>query len=123
MSSAFSSLIGGAPGGGMSGVVSMDPTSFRKPPTTKAATPDEALKVGHQFEQMFLSEMLRPMFDSVKTDKLFGGGHGEDMFRSLQVDEYAKAMSTQRGIGIATAVQRQILQMQEQTHAPAPAAG
>jgi len=124
MSSAFSSLIGTAPGGGgMSGVVSMDPTSFRKPPSVSAATPDQALQVGRQFETMFLSEMLKPMFDSVKTDKLFGGGHGEDMFRSLQVDEYAKAVSKQGGVGIANAVQRQILLMQEQANVPAPAAG
>jgi len=122
-SSAFSSMITPGPSG-LGSLASKDPMSFRKPPTSVgAATPDQALQVGHQFEQMFLSEMLKPMFDSVKTDPLFGGGHGEEMFRSLQVDEYAKAMSKQGGVGIAGAVQRQILLMQEQTHVPAAAAG
>ena len=118
MSSSFSSLIGNTPGG-LAGIATTDPMSFRKPPTVKAATPDEALQVGKHFETMFLSEMLNPMFEGLKTDGLFGGGHGEQMFRSLQVDEYAKAIMSQGGIGVAASVQREILRMQEQSHAPA----
>jgi Rod binding domain-containing protein len=112
----LSSLLGGGPAG-----LASDPSSFRKLPTAKAATPDEALKVGRQFETMFLSEMLNPMFQGLKPDKVFGGGHGEEMFRSLQVDEFAKGITAQGGIGIAAAVQREILRIQEQAHVPAAA--
>ena len=53
------------------------------------------------------------MFATVRTDGPFGGGFSEDMWRSLQVDEYGKAIARSGGIGIADAVLRQILKMQE----------
>ena len=120
MDASFASLLG-APSG-LAGLTTTDPMAFRKPSVTAAATPDDALKVGRQFETMFLSEMLQPMFQGLKTDGLFGGGHGEEMFRSMQVEEYAKAVMKQGGIGVAAAVQREVLRMQEQAHVPAPAA-
>ncbi|HEX9466642.1 MAG TPA: rod-binding protein [Alphaproteobacteria bacterium] len=120
MPSNLSSMLGAGPGG-LASPLAADPMAFRKLPGMKATTPDEALKVGRQFESMFVSEMLNPMFAGVKSDKVFGGGHGEEMFRSLQVDEYAKGLTAQGGIGIASAVQREILRIQEQAHAPAPA--
>lgn len=99
--------------------VDANPLAFRKLPTATATSPADALKVGQKFESMFLSEMLQPMFAGIKTDGVFGGGHGEDMYRSLQVDEYAKALTASGGIGIAAAVQQEILRMQEKSHAPA----
>jgi Rod binding domain-containing protein len=81
----------------------------------------DAAKVGREFEQMFMSEMLQPMFAGLSTDKLFGGGTGEKMFRSLQIDEFAKALTKSGGIGIADAVKREVLRMQENAHVPAPA--
>ena len=100
----------------------VDPTQYRKMPATKAVTPGQALKVGQQFESMFLSEMMNPMFAGIKADKVFGGGHGEEMFRSMQVDEFAKGMTAQGGVGIAAAVQREILRLQEQSNVPAASA-
>jgi len=104
--------------------VGTDPLAFRKLPTmsTAAATPAQALQTGQKFEAMYLSEMLQPMFEGLKTDKVFGGGHGEEMFQSLAVNEYAKAMTASGGVGIAAAVQREILRLQEQAHVPAPTA-
>ena len=97
---------------GLAGAMDSHPLAFRKLPAAAASTPEDALKVGRQFESMFLSEMLQPMFAGLKTDGLFGGGHGEQMFRSLQIDEYAKGLTASGGIGIAAAVQREILRMQ-----------
>jgi peptidoglycan hydrolase FlgJ len=81
----------------------------------------EAMRVGREFEQMFLSEMLRPMFEGIGTNKWFGGGNGEKMFRSLQVDEYGKGLSKAGGVGIAEAVKREIIRMQETSRVPAAA--
>ncbi len=118
-----SNLSSGLGTGALSTPVGTDPLAFRKLPTmTGAASPAEALKTGQKFEAMYLSEMLQPMFAGVKTDKVFGGGHGEEMFQSLAVNEYAKAMTASGGVGIAAAVQREILRLQEQAHVPAPAA-
>jgi peptidoglycan hydrolase FlgJ len=77
------------------------------------ATQEDAMRVGRQFEQMFLSQMLTPMFEGISSNGTFGGGKGEEMFRSFQVDAYAQAISRRGGIGIAQQVAREILLLQE----------
>jgi Rod binding domain-containing protein len=77
------------------------------------AGPETAKRVGQEFEALFLSEMLGPVFESTDTDGLFGGGEGEKIFRSMMVQEYGKAIAQSGGVGIADAVQREILRMQE----------
>jgi Rod binding domain-containing protein len=78
-----------------------------------AMTAEQARKTGVEFEQMFLAQMLTPMFDALPTDGAFGGGAGERLFRSFQVDEYAKAITRNGGIGIADAVARHMITLQE----------
>ena len=78
-----------------------------------AATPELAERIGRQFEQMFLSQMLTPMFEGISANGPFGGGKGEEMFRSFQVDAYAQAISRRGGVGIAQNVAREILRLQE----------
>ena len=76
-------------------------------------TEAEARKAGEEFESMFMSQMLSHMFAGIETNEMFGGGHGETMMRSMLVDEYAKEMTRAGGIGIADAVTREILKIQE----------
>lgn len=70
-------------------------------------------KVAEDFEAVFLSQMLKPMFANLGAEKPFGGGSGEDMWRSLQVDEFGKAVSRKGGIGIADNIFREMLKLQE----------
>jgi flagellar protein FlgJ len=70
-------------------------------------------KIAQQFEGVLMSQMLNEMFEGIKTDGMFGGGQGEDMFRSLMVDEYGKQIAQQGGMGLTTAVTRQLLSHQE----------
>jgi flagellar protein FlgJ len=70
-------------------------------------------KAASEFETQFVSQMLTPMFETVETDPMFGGGHGEEMFRSLLVNEYGKQMSNRGGLGIADSVYRELLRAQE----------
>ncbi|WP_207476483.1 rod-binding protein [Arenibaculum pallidiluteum] len=70
-------------------------------------------KVAEDFEAQFLSQMMGHMFAGIETDGPFGGGHAEETFRSLLVDEYGKAAARGGTTGIADAVQRQLLRMQE----------
>lgn len=73
----------------------------------------EAEKVAKEFEHMFVSQMLQPMFQGLATDGLTGGGAGEEMYRPMLVDEYAKAISAQSGgFGIGAAVLKEILKLQ-----------
>lgn len=69
-------------------------------------------KAAQDFEAMFLSQMLAPVFKGIKTDGLFGGGHGEDAFRSMLYDDYAKEIAKSGGIGIADAVRNELLKYQ-----------
>ena len=66
------------------------------------------------FEAVYISQMLTHMFEGIKTDGMFGGGNAENIFRSMMVDEYGKMLSENGGIGIASAVQNEILEMQSQ---------
>lgn len=70
-------------------------------------------EAAENFESMFLSQMFNHMFSGLKTDKMFGGGPGEDAWKSLLVDEYAKATARSGGVGIADHVMQAMLQAQE----------
>lgn len=69
-----------------------------------------------EFEAVFISEMFSHMFAGLPVDPKFGGGRGEEMFRSLLVNEYGKKMAQGPGIGIADQLQKTMIQMQEQTN-------
>lgn len=71
-----------------------------------------AKETAEKFEGQFLSFMFQQMFEGVKTDGPFGGGHGEEMFRSLMTDAMGKQMAKKGGIGLADTIQREMLKMQ-----------
>ncbi len=79
----------------------------------RAQTVAEARKVAVDFEAVFISQMLQPMFQNLSADKPFGGGSAEDVWRGMQADEYGKAIAKAGGVGIADAVFREIIKMQE----------
>lgn len=78
-----------------------------------AADPEATKKAAKQFEAMVVGQMMQQMFSQLKTDGLFGGGHGEEMFRSLLVNEYANEIAAGPGLGLSQAVERQLLKLQE----------
>jgi Rod binding domain-containing protein len=82
------------------------------PVTTKHANA-KAWATAQEFESNFISTMTQTMFEGLKTDGPFGGGQGEETFRSLLVDQYGKEMSQAGGIGIADKIYGEILKMQE----------
>ncbi|MZR30810.1 rod-binding protein [Sneathiella litorea] len=66
-----------------------------------------------EFEAFFLSQVLNSMSAGLEADKTFGGGESEKMFRSMLNDEHAKSMSRNNSVGIADAVYREMLALQE----------
>lgn len=78
-----------------------------------AADPAAARKAGENFEAFFLSQVFENMFSGVDADPMFGGGNGETVYRSLLLQQYSKVAARSGGVGIADAVQREILQLQE----------
>lgn len=75
------------------------------------AKAEEAAK---EFEAVFISEMMKPMFEGVATDGMFGGGKGEEVFRSMLLQEYGKLMADTNSIGLSDQVKQQIILMQAQ---------
>lgn len=78
-----------------------------------AATPDKARATAIEFETTFLTSMLESLFSGVEVSKPFGGGNAEQQFRSVLLGEYAGNIAQAGGIGVADAVYREILAMQE----------
>jgi Rod binding domain-containing protein len=99
-----------------------DLTAFVVPPPltqpTAAQSAAELAKRGQikqtatKFESSFLSVMLGQMFEGTDTPAPFGGGPGESMFKSFLTEAMANKMTASGGIGVAAAVQREMLKMQ-----------
>ncbi len=69
------------------------------------------------FEAMFATQMLQPMFDTVPVNSLFGGGNGEQVMRSFMLQEYGRIIAKTGLLGIASQVKAEMLRAQEGTRA------
>lgn len=72
-----------------------------------------ARAAAEQFEAVFIAQMLTPMFAGLSTDGPFGGGRGEEVFRGQLLDQYGRMIAGNGGLGIAEALTRDILSLQE----------
>jgi Rod binding domain-containing protein len=110
------------------------PVSVLKPATPLASSSvgglDDASRRAHiekaakDYEAAFLSIMLGQMMSGVKTTT-FGGGEGEEAFKSFFTDAMAKSMVRHGGIGLSRQLSSEMLKMQglsaAQPRAGAPA--
>ena len=71
-------------------------------------------KTAEDFEASFLSQMLKPMFEGLKTDGPFGGGEAESTWRSFLIDAMAKQTVNAGGIGLADTVMAEMIKMQSE---------
>ena len=78
--------------------------------TGDAAKADAASK---EYESVFISQFLGSMFAGIKSDGITGGGQGEEMFRSLMVNEYGKALEQRGGFGLAAHMKAELLKHQQ----------
>jgi flagellar protein FlgJ len=65
------------------------------------------------FESFFVGQMLEYMTEGMKPDEEFGGGHAEEMWRSMMNQEYGKQIVKSGGLGIANQVMASMLKAQE----------
>lgn len=72
----------------------------------------QALKASKEFESFFIGQMLEHMNTDIKSDGLFGGGHSEEVWRSMLNQEYGKEIAKSNSIGVSDAVMRSLLQAQ-----------
>ncbi len=80
-----------------------------KKPQPSAKDMIAAKKVAKDFEALFVGIMIKSMRDTVGKDSMTYGGHGEEVYRSLLDQEYAKAISDNNGLGLAERIEKELL--------------
>jgi flagellar protein FlgJ len=65
-------------------------------------------KVSQDFEALFVGLMVKSMRATVGKDELTGGGHGEEVYRSLLDQEYATAIARQGSLGLGRLIEQQL---------------
>jgi Rod binding domain-containing protein len=83
------------------------------PTLNKGANLAKIRETAQDFEAVFISQMIKPMFEGLKADNMFGGGQAEDMWQSQMITEYGKTIAKSGGIGIADAVMGEMIRLQE----------
>jgi peptidoglycan hydrolase FlgJ len=73
-----------------------------------------ARTTAESFESFFVGQMLEYMTEGLKPDPEFGGGHAEEMWRSMMNQEYGKHIVKSGGLGIAKDVMTSMLRAQEE---------
>jgi len=95
----------------VSGNVSANGTNMVDAATGQRSANKEAVaakKVAKEFEALFVGMMLKSMRETVGKDKLTNGGHGEEIYRSLLDQEYAKSLTEHGGVGLSAMLERQL---------------
>lgn len=95
----------------------IDPTTSPLTPTAPSRNAESAARMretAEAFEASFLAQMLKPMFEGLKTDGMFGGGHAEETWRGFMVEAMAKQTVQAGGVGLADQVVAQMIRMQEE---------
>ncbi len=77
---------------------------------------DKVTEAAQEFEAVFISEMLKPMFQGLELEEPFGGGKGEEVFQSFLLQEYGKIVSQTGSIGISDHVKQELINIQENTN-------
>lgn len=72
----------------------------------------QARKVGQDFEGLFIGMMVKSMHETVGKDKLTGGGHGEETYRSMLDQEYVAAAVKRGGFGLAKQIEKDIIRQE-----------
>lgn len=65
-----------------------------------------------EFEAVLIGEMVNTMLSTVETDKMFGGGQGEEVFRSLMGQEMGREIARRGGLGLTPTLMNEMIRMQ-----------
>ena len=71
-------------------------------------------RTAKEFESVFMAQMLKPMWEGIETNGMFGGGPGEDVMRDMMIQEYGKAMVRQDNYGLSSSIMDAMIRIQEQ---------
>lgn len=70
---------------------------------------NELEKICSEFESLFIYHLLKTMRNTIPKSGFIGGGRGQEVYTSMLDQHLSGNISRQRGIGIASALMRQIV--------------
>jgi flagellar protein FlgJ len=88
-----------------------------------SVTPQQMLRIREQAEELegvFLNMLTKQMFSGLKPDENFGGGFGEETWRSMQAEQLANSMAQGGGVGIADQLMGEMIALQAAANASTP---
>jgi len=90
------------------------PVSPTRTSATAAVANPKMMKSAKEFESVFLEQSFGHMFAGLSGEGPLGtNGAGGDTWRGMLVQEYARSVSKAGGVGIADAVYRELVRLQE----------
>ena len=78
----------------------------------KNKTNEELLSLSHQFESIFLHQLLKSMRSTIQKSE-FLNSHATRMYESMHDQELANLMSEKRSIGLAGMVYKDLVRMEK----------
>ena len=68
--------------------------------------------VAQDFEAMFVTQMITPMYAGLDADGEFDGGSAELSYRGMMISEYGKSIAKAGGLGLAAPVKAELIRLQ-----------
>lgn len=100
----------------MTSAVGFSPVPMNHALAHQTPTPtgqNKAHAVAQDFETVFLTNMFENMFEGLDDDGPFGSGAGNGPWRSMLTEQYARSVAQSGGVGVAQAIERQLVSLQE----------
>lgn len=109
-SQAFTSTLANAKGqNDMNKLTMLNSSVGRNTVTQDSRTIDAVAK---EFTSVFITQLLNIMYEGIPVDENFGGGHAEETWRGMMLDEYGKSIASTGGMGLTDMVKKQLLEYQ-----------
>jgi peptidoglycan hydrolase FlgJ len=83
----------------------------------RAADPEKLRAAAQDFEAVLVGQLMGLMLESVPSDGPFGGGNGEDVYKSMLADQMGKQVTKRGGLGLTTSIMNEMIRMQQATPA------
>jgi len=87
---------------------SADASAYAHGAQTRGKDAAAVKKVAGEFEALFVGMVLKSMRETVGKDPITDGGRGEELFRSLLDQEYARIITEHGGLGLSTMLEQQL---------------
>jgi len=92
----------------------LDSALAARPVAPRGIAATDPAKAAADFETFFLTQVLETLQSGETLQSSFGGGAGEDAFKSFLNDAYAQAIQRAGGIGLADRLKAEIIALQAQ---------